>query len=76
MVLDHLGARPPAGEVWSGHSLRKGAATAAHAIGVSIASICHVGGWSIKSKAVYDYVDPTCRASAAARRFFGWLLPA
>ena len=27
------------------------------------------------SRAVHDYVDPTCPASAAARRFFGWLLP-
>ena len=45
-VLDHFGFRPPRGEMWSGHSLRKGAASAADAIGVSIARICHVGGWT------------------------------
>ena len=75
-VLDHFGFRPPRGEMWSGHSLRKGAASAADAIGVSIARICHVGGWSSRSMTVRDYIDPTCPASAAGRRYFGWLLPA
>ena len=75
LVLDHVGAAPPHGEVWTGHSLRKGAASASDAAGVSLARICHVGGWSIKSSAVKDYIDPTCPDSAAGRRYFGWLLP-
>lgn len=75
VVLDHLGARAPAGETWSGHSLRIGAASAADAIGVSMRRICWMGGWSSQSSAVKDYIDPTCPASDAGRRFFGWLLP-
>lgn len=75
LVLDHVGAAPPHGEVWTGHSLRKGAASASDAAGVTLARICHVGGWSIKSSAVKDYIDPTCPDSAAGRRYFGWLLP-
>lgn len=74
-ILDHLGVAPPPGELWSGHSLRKGAASGANSILVSLVSICFVGGWAVASKAVHDYVDPTCPASDAARRFFGWLLP-
>ena len=35
--------------------------------------ICWCGGWSILSRAVHDYIDPTCPTSLAARRFFGWL---
>ena len=70
------GAAAPQGETWSGHSLRKGAASASDAIGVSLAKICYVGGWSSKSDAVKDYIDPTCPACDAGRRYFGWLLPA
>lgn len=71
--LAHLGARPPAGEKWTGHSLRKAAASGAAACGVALHKICYVGGWSIKSKAVFDYIDPTCPHSPACLRFFGWL---
>ena len=73
LILDHLGERPPAGEVWSGHSLRKGAASGAGAIDVALFRICFIGGWSIKSRAVHDYIDATCPDTPAARRFFGWL---
>ena len=72
--LAHLDVKPPAGEKWTGHSLRKGAASGAAALDVALHKICYVGGWSIKSKAVFDYIDPTCPASSACRRFFGWLL--
>jgi len=61
---------------WSGHSLRKGAASAASAIGVSLDRVCFIGGWKIKAATVHDYIDPTCPATVAGRRFFGWLLPA
>ena len=73
LILDHLGERPPAGETWSGHSLRKGAASGAGAIDVALFRICYIGGWSIKSRAVHDYIDATCPDTPAARRFFGWL---
>ena len=74
-ILDHLDARPPPGELWSGHSLRKGAASGAAAEGVSLERICYCGNWSVRSKSVHDYVDPTCPQTAACRRFFGWLRP-
>ena len=74
-ILAHLGLQPPAGELWSGHSLRKGAASASAAIGVALDRICWYGGWSIAGKSVHDYVDPTCPHSAAAVMFFGWLRP-
>ena len=73
LILGHLGERPPAGEVWSGHSLRKGAASGAAAIDVALFRICFIGGWSIRSAAVHDYIDATCPTTPACRRFFGWL---
>jgi len=75
-ILGHLGVTPPEGETWSGHSLRKGAASSSSAIGVSINRICFMGGWSIHGKTYTDYIDPTCPACRASYRFFGWLLPA
>jgi len=76
LVLQRLGVAAPPGESWSGHSLRKGAASGAAAIGVGIDRICHMGGWTDQRGAVHDYIDPTCPSSPAAYRFFGWLLPA
>ena len=73
--LSHLGVVPPAGEAWSGHSLRKGAASGSAALDVALHRICYVGGWSIKSRAVFDYIDPTCPLTPACHRFFGWLKP-
>ena len=75
-VCDRLGFSPPAGHFWSSHSLRKGAASAASALTVSLDKICFLGGWSIKSAVVHDYVDPTVLPTAHGRRFFGWCLPA
>ena len=71
--LTPLAVSPPAGELWSGHSLRKCAATGAAACGVPLHKICYVGGWSIKARTVFDYIDPTCPNSPACARFFGWL---
>ena len=73
LILGHLGEQAPAGETWSGHSLRKGAASGAGAIDVALFRICYMGGWSIRSAAVHDYIDATCPDTPAARRFFGWL---
>ena len=58
-ILSHLGVAPPDGEQWSGHSLRKGAASGAAAIGAPLNRICWCGGWSQTSRAVHDYIDPT-----------------
>lgn len=73
LILGHLGEKAPAGEAWTGHSLRKGAASGAGAIDVALFRICYMGGWSIRSAAVHDYIDATCPDTPAARRFFGWL---
>ena len=72
-ILGHLGEHAPAGEAWSGHSLRKGAASGAGAIDVALFRICYMGGWSVRSAAVHDYIDATCPDTPAAWRFFGWL---
>lgn len=74
-ILAHLDVRPPPGELWSGHSLRKGAASGGAAEGVSLDRICWMGGWAIRSAAVHDYIDPTCPQTPACRRLFGWLRP-
>jgi len=76
LCLQRFGVRAPAGETWTGHSLRKGAASGAAAIGVLLDRICHMGGWSVHSSVVHDYIDVTCPSTSAAYRFFGWLLPA
>ena len=55
----HMGHSPPAGHSWSSHSLRKGAASACSAIGVTLDKIRFYGGWAHKSSAVNDYIDPT-----------------
>ena len=73
LILGHLGEQAPEGEAWSGHSLRKGAASGAGAIDIALFRICFMGGWSIKSRAVFDYIDATCPNTPACRRFFGWL---
>ena len=38
-------------------------------------SACRLRGWLVdyKSKAVFDYIDPTCPNTPACLRFFGWL---
>ena len=75
-VLGHLGESPPAGESWSGHSLRKGACSGAGALDVALFRICYMSGHSVRGAAVHDYIDASCPATPAARRFFGWLLRA
>jgi hypothetical protein len=66
--------KAPDGFKYTSHSLRSGAATAMHAIGVHLTKICHYGGWAAASRAVHDYIEVSFPPSAAARRFFGWML--
>eukprot|EP00873_Tetraselmis_striata_P036552 jgi/Tetstr1/456816/TSEL_043490.t1 len=59
LVAHMLEEHPPPGFVWTSHSLRKGAATAAYAIGVVLQKIKHFGGWAQLSSVVLDYINPT-----------------
>lgn len=75
-VLHAIGKSAPEGFAWQAHSLRSGAASAAHCIGVSMLQIRFMGGWAPNSATVErDYIDPTFRADFAASQWFGWLLP-
>eukprot|EP00873_Tetraselmis_striata_P013662 jgi/Tetstr1/433926/TSEL_023103.t1 len=75
LVAHMLEEHPPPGFVWTSHSLRKGAATAAYAIGVVLQKIKHFGGWAQLSSIVLDYINPTALPCAASWQLFGWLTP-
>ncbi len=64
---------PPAGETWSGHSLRSGGASASLAIGVNMFYIMHHVVWK-SMPAVQQYLFLHVFPSAAAYLFFGWML--
>lgn len=67
---------PPPGFAWESHSLRKGAASAAFAIGARLEKIRYMGGWAKSSNVVTDhYIDFTMEPSPAAWLFFGHLCP-
>eukprot|EP00873_Tetraselmis_striata_P015711 jgi/Tetstr1/435975/TSEL_024856.t1 len=70
-----VGAAPPAGTSWTTHSLRKGAASAANAIGVPLSHIRSQGGWTTNSDVVLDYIDPNVLPSPGAWFFFGHIAP-
>eukprot|EP00873_Tetraselmis_striata_P023192 jgi/Tetstr1/443456/TSEL_031467.t1 len=70
-----VGAAPPAGTSWISHSLRKGAASAANAIGVPLSHIRYQGGWATNSDVVLDYIDPNVLPSPGAWFFFGHIAP-
>jgi hypothetical protein len=56
--------------------MRAGAQSAAAAIGVTIVTIRHMGGYSPGSKVPETtYIDPSCPPTPAAVSFFGWLRP-
>jgi hypothetical protein len=59
---------------WTSHSLRKGATTAAHAIGVTMQKIKLFGGWATESSVVVDYIDPTV-VPTTTDWYFGCLTP-
>jgi hypothetical protein len=65
---------PPEGFSWTSHSLRKGAASAANAIGVRLTDIRYAGGWSTNSTVLEaKYIDFAMLPTPAARLFFGYL---
>jgi hypothetical protein len=65
---------PPEGFAWTSHSLRKGAASAAHAIGARLTDIRYAGGWSTNSTVLEaKYIDFTMQPTPAAWIFFGFL---
>eukprot|EP00873_Tetraselmis_striata_P022859 jgi/Tetstr1/443123/TSEL_031179.t1 len=70
-----VNAAPPAGTSWTSHSLRKGAASAANAIGVPLSHIRYQGGWATNSDVVLDYIDPNVLPSHGAWFFFGHIAP-
>lgn len=68
------GHSPPLGFAWLSHSLRKGAASAAHAIRVALTAIKFMGGWATNSNVLEaKYIDYAMRPSPAAMLFFGHL---
>ena len=74
-VCARLNEQPPPGYAWSSHSLRKGGASAASAIGVPLSTIRHIGGWAVSSSVVNQYIDPAVLASVGAWFFFGAFAP-
>ena len=64
---------PPAGDAWTTHSLRIGAASAANAIDVNLLKIKDWGGWALASGVVLRYIR-TVLADQHCARFFGWML--
>ena len=73
-LLPLVGHAPPAGETWSGHSLRSGGASASLAIGVNMFYIMHHGVWKSMA-AVQQYLSLHVLPSAPAYLFFGWMFP-
>jgi hypothetical protein len=67
-------ATPPEGFAWTSHSLRKGSASAANAIGVQLPDIRYTGGWSTNSNVLEEKsIDFSMQPTPAAWIFFGWL---
>ena len=65
---------PPEGFRWTSHSLRKGAVSAANAIGVRLTDIRYVSGWSTNSTVLEaKYIDFAMLPTAAARLFFSYM---
>ena len=70
-----VSAAPPRGWVWTSHSLRSGAATAANAQGVPLSTIEHYGGWVVGSVTLRrDYIHPGVPPSRGSEFFFRWAM--
>lgn len=63
---------PP--QLYSGHSLRRGAASAVLAVGVPLERICWWGGWSFSSASVFEYLDFAVEASVEDNLMFSWMV--
>eukprot|EP00873_Tetraselmis_striata_P016408 jgi/Tetstr1/436672/TSEL_025467.t1 len=74
-AVNLVNVAPPAGTSWTSHSLRKGAASAANAIGAPLSHIRYQGGWATNSDVVLDYIDPNVLPSPGAWFFFGHIAP-
>eukprot|EP00873_Tetraselmis_striata_P032982 jgi/Tetstr1/453246/TSEL_040262.t1 len=74
-TVNLVNAAPPTGTSWTSHSLRKGAASAANAIGAPLSHIRYQGGWATNSDVVLDYIDPNVLPSPRAWFFFGHIAP-
>eukprot|EP00873_Tetraselmis_striata_P037561 jgi/Tetstr1/457825/TSEL_044370.t1 len=74
-AVNLVNAAPHAGTSWTSHSLRKGAASAANAIGAPLSHIRYQGGWATNSDVVLDYIDPNVLPSPGAWFFFGHIAP-
>jgi predicted alpha/beta hydrolase family esterase len=57
-VTSEFHERPFEGFRWTSHSLRKGAATTAYIVGVTLQKIKYFSGWLAKSNVVLDYIGP------------------
>ena len=75
LALGWLGCIPPEGGHFTAHSTRKGAATAARAVGTMLERVCFFGGWAQTSSAVHRYIDPTAVPDEYMKHFFGWMAP-
>jgi hypothetical protein len=75
LVLKDIKANPPDDFAWISRSLRKGATTAAHAIGVHMLTIIVFGGWATEPSVVLDCIDRSRVPTTSDWYFFGWLTP-
>jgi hypothetical protein len=73
LLLVELDIPTPPGVKWTGHSLRRGGASAAHVIDVSIVVIMTWGLWKSLASALL-YIDVSVRPSSEVLFFFGHLL--
>ena len=65
---------PPAGEKWTGHSLRSGGASASLAINCQMYHIMQYGVWKTLAT-VQQYLSLFVLLSTDAYVFFGWMIP-
>lgn len=74
-LLSLSAVRAPLGTKWSGHSLRAGAASEAHALGLSDALIRQLMGLADIKTAYRHYIDATWAPTTAAWDWFGRYVP-
>lgn len=74
-ACEAVGEEPPAGFVWTSHSLRSGGASAASAAGAPLPSIRWLGGWALGSNVVMDYIVPGIIDTPGGHFFFSFLVP-